>query len=436
MKKKASQKKKRVLKNGQKKLDAPNKSTKPNNAKSLEKPQRRKFLKKTLVAGSALSLGKATLLASKKAKAQSANPFESRVVRIFDARATNWDFTTGYYWQHVGAQDVINDMVDLGVRTLTGASSTQAAWNQLLPTYTAGHLVTIKVNTNDMNWGAEAFINMLPEVVNGVINGLKSINVPENRIRVWDAKRPQGGGMLARWVSGIQSVYPGVTVYGPNESNFNTGALGGNVSAGPSQDRLANHLIEGDHLIAIPIVKAINDFCYISGALKLHVGSIVSGHHGSNSGDLGYATSASGNMLVAVNSNPHIRNKLRLIVGDFLFGMYSGRHFTDNNNGRDDIPNPWQTFGNKAPNSLLFSTDPVAIDSVMLDYVEAERSQRGLPTNYNFSHIRLCGSAGLGIFERKGVSGYSTIEFVERDGSLSDDKTPPSPPSGLRVQKV
>lgn len=31
------------------------------------------------------------------------------------------------------------------------------------------------------------------------------------------------------------------------------------------------------------------------------------------------------------------------------------------------------TFGNKPPNSLFFATDPVAIDCVMYDFLDAER---------------------------------------------------------------
>jgi hypothetical protein len=42
-------------------------------------------------------------------------------------------------------------------------------------------------------------------------------------------------------------------------------------------------------------------------------------------------------------------------------------------------PKRWKAFGNEAPKSLFFSCDPVAIDSVMSDFMEAEQVSQGRP---------------------------------------------------------
>ena len=68
--------------------------------------------------------------------------------------------------------------------------------------------------------------------------------------------------------------------------------------------------------------------------------------------------------LVDINSNPHIKAKTVLTVGD---GIYGARI-----NNYNEVPSPWPTFGNKSPNSLFFSTDPVAIDCVQRDLLVYE----------------------------------------------------------------
>lgn len=108
---------------------------------------------------------------------------------------------------------------------------------------------------------------------------------------------------------------------------------------------------------------------------------------------------------MALNSNPHIRAKNRLVIGDALFGNRR------NNSGK---PERWDTFGNAAPNSLFFATDPVAIDSVMCDFLEAEEWINDEPNEY----LRLAEEAGLGVYERGDPwqqpygTGYERIDYV------------------------
>jgi len=57
------------------------------------------------------------------------------------------------------------------------------------------------------------------------------------------------------------------------------------------------------------------------------------------------------------------RDKTRLVVGDGIMG---------NPNINYGSPTLWSSFGNKPPETLFFGVDPVAIDSVMVDYIRRE----------------------------------------------------------------
>jgi hypothetical protein len=110
------------------------------------------------------------------------------------------------------------------------------------------------------------------------------------------------------------------------------------------------------------------------------------------------------NILADINDNPHIRDKTRLVIGDGLFG---------NPYVNWDSVERWDIFNNDDPNILFFSTDPVAISSVMMDYIVAERG------NQDHEHLHAAASLGLGVhehwdsFENKHYSAidYQIIDF-------------------------
>jgi hypothetical protein len=107
------------------------------------------------------------------------------------------------------------------------------------------------------------------------------------------------------------------------------------------------------------------------------------------------------NPLIDIYLNPHIRDKTILVVGDALI---AARRF-------NVTPEPWTTFGNQVPNSMFFATDPVAIDSVMADLIDAEVTLLASA----FDYLALAQNAGLGTFERGDPwgSGYSVIDYLK-----------------------
>jgi hypothetical protein len=107
--------------------------------------------------------------------------------------------------------------------------------------------------------------------------------------------------------------------------------------------------------------------------------------------------------MVDIYCNPNIRNKTVLILADALFGDRTSNH---------SAPTRWTTFGNQAPNSLLFATDPVAIDCVMCDLLDAENPGGAMARQANY--LVYAQTRGLGTFERGnpwGGAGYTKINY-------------------------
>jgi uncharacterized protein (DUF362 family) len=175
--------------------------------------------------------------------------------------------------------------------------------------------------------------------------------------------------------------------------------------------RVTDVAIGATYLINMPIMKD-HGIGGVTLSFKNHFGSIEQIIRGGND-NLHYYIKPSDprynpgyNPLLDIYSNPHIGAKTVLTVGDGLYGAVGAG--TNSN-----PPKRWSTFGNDAPNSLLFAADPVAIDCVMFDLLDAEPVYHprwpGLTDNY----LRLAEAAGSGVFERGDPwgAGYGRIVY-------------------------
>ncbi len=339
-----------------------------------------------------------------------ANASKPRVVHVHSSQATNWDFSTGWYGDYVN-QDVVYEMVDQGVMQLMGTTTRAAAWQALIPDYVSGQRVAIKVNLNNAGSrdDSDNIIDALIQPVNGVIRGLKEIGVSESDIWVYDA---------VRWIpnrlrNGCD--FPGVQFSGAWDTNAQGFSETERVTfepppGGPSlaDQRISNVLVNADYLINMPIMKK-HSGAYVTLSFKNHFGSIE------NCAALhGYTLPSSNiytpdyNPMVDIYNNPHFVGKTILTIGDGLYGCRPHNYAE---------PEPWVTFSNQAPNSLFFSQDPVAIDCVMYDFLEAEVGVQSGADDY----LMLATQEGLGVFEHRapGASGpeewYSLIDYVYLD---------------------
>ena len=322
--------------------------------------------------------------------------------------ATDWNLQSNY-WNYVN-QTTVDTMVDSGMVALTGATSVAGAWRALLPDYSPGKAIAVKVNLNNSTTcnDADGQIDALIQPVNAIVRGLKQMGVRETDIWVYDAIRY----IPDRFINANQ--HPNVRFFDKScreKARFSSDDPHAFVSFNPPPGvttppltRITDVIIDATYLINMPIMKPHG----LTGAtlsFKNHFGTIEVPFqlHQYADPDLPNYFGPDHSTLVDIYRNPHIASKTILTVGD---GLFACRSF----NG---TPSVWDTFGNQVPNSLFFSKDPVAIDCVMCDLLDDEV---GIPDTTNH-YLQVASNAGLGVFERGDPwgSGYQQIDYLRME---------------------
>ena len=351
---------------------------------------------------------------------------QGHVIHLYSTQATSWDFGSNYYGNYVN-QNVVNAMVDRGVRELVGASSVAQAWQTLVPNYAPGKAIAIKVNFNNWRWcdhcstncsDWQLKIDALIHPINAVIRGLMEAYPAFRPSDIWVYDATKGATDIEpREIHDVFKngcLYNGVRYFAHQScsefagytSTDPTGAITWHNPPGiptPPAMRVTDVLVNATYVINIPIIKTHGG----SGAtlgFKNHFGSLsnVEPLHNYVYYPAPYFSSTY-SPLVDLYRNPHIMNKTVLVIGDGLFG-----------NWYDNVSKPvrWTTFGNAAPNSLFFAQDPVAIDCVMCDILAAETTVGAWADDY----LQIANNVGLGIYERGNPwlpngTGYQTIHY-------------------------
>jgi Domain of unknown function (DUF362) len=370
-----------------------------------------------------------------------------RVVHIHDAAATNWD-GSGHFYDAVD-QDVVNAMVQAGLQHLTGHDAWPDIWTTLFTRihpggYSPGQKIAVKVNFNNSGTGSNGcsshnnVIDALPQPVLALLHGLVAAGVEPGDVTIYDASYTGLGRIIPDYfrnpiiadyptVNYIgQSVCPGVVT--PSHGKDPSLTVPFHPPVGSLTDRyLADILYDATYLINVPILKRHggDDYNPVTLGFKNHFGSIDQIGRGSGDDlhpyitttDPSYRTTYS--PFVDIYSNPNIKDKTVLTLGDGLYGAFGPG---------SPVPISWATFGD-APNSLFFATDPVAVDCVMADLLVAE----GVVSKAHTYDFLFCAAeAGLGICEGTRAdpggdpwqlpygTGYANIQYTRIDsGPLS-----------------
>ncbi len=312
-----------------------------------DKLSRRRFLKGVAAAG----VYGAAVLSSGSSAADART--KSRIVIVKGSQVlvdpkTNKNALANTKMASVGSSDpsidqfVLDRMVSQGMQAFTGKNSDAEAWKKL---FGPSDVVGIKVNAF-CGMGAATH----PEVVAPVIAGLKLAGVREQNIIVWE--------WLDRHLisSGfrVNRTHSGFLCYGTEdqfeEQPTTVGSFSGRLSKILTQKITA--------LINIPILKDHN-CAGITCAMKNHYGSIhnPSECHGSNCNPI----------IAELNSIAAIKNKTRLVIADALLPVAEG--------GPSFTPRFVWRHG-----SIHIGADPVAIDYLGWQVVDAQRKKMGLPT--------------------------------------------------------
>ena len=299
-------------------------------------------------------------------------------------------------------------MLRQGLQSLTGAATVPEAWRVLLPAYQPGQRIAVKVNLVNADCNdTDNLIDALIEPINALIGTLIEAGMREEDVWVYDASRPMPSRFYerrqhtqARFIDGNGCADARATFKLQSQSlRVQFSWPGAHV-----ERWLTDVLNQATYVINLPIAKR-HVQAPVSLGFKNHFGSLndLGGPIEDNPHSYIDPTTAYYNPVyqpvVDIYANSNIAGKTVLTIGDALFGAPSVHA----------QPIPWQTFGQQAPNSLLFSRDPVAIDCVLCDLLRAEWGVHDAAYDY----LRLAETRGLGVFERgePWSAGYQKINY-------------------------
>jgi len=319
---------------------------------------RRDFLKSTVAAG---FIPAALARPQSIPKAKSAQWFAKRgtVVRVTHPGALNEDGTAN--------AGVVQAMVDRGIRELTQAKTVSDAWSRFVG---PDDVVGLKINTLGMRAVANTrYVHHFQAVTDALANGIAATGLPKNRIAVWDRNLPNVAEANYR----PNPDPDGVQVWGGRED----GAEEEPVKVGEKDAWLYKTLTRKTTALVNVALAKTHRMSGVTGALKNHYGSIrnPSDFHMNNCTNPGIAE---------LNTVEVIRQKQRLIVMDALYTVYEGGP-------------SWNLEFMKKTNAVWVSTDPVAVDTLLLETIEALRKEAGMDSVVEIArHLGIAAKLGLG----------------------------------------
>jgi len=344
-------------------------------------------------------------------------PYPGAVVEVRNPRMIRND---------VKNRAAIHDTVARGIKELTGATDAVEAWRSF---FEPGDVVGIKMNPVGRPLASSSSELML-EVIDGLLAaGVKPKDIvafERYRDEFTEAKMHLAVPDGIDW-TGLGVAYNGkqidikgddensgdlkrVTGYDPDEFMVMECVMGG---LDPKDDRTRrSHLgllvtRRVNKLVLLPVLKD-HGSAGVTGALKNMSHGLVNNVCRSHATP---DTNVCNQFIPQVVNHPVIRRKCVLQIMDGIKGVYQGG---------PGASRPEWTWVN---NALFFATDPVAMDHVAWQYVDAKRKQRGLPPvgasgklgldplkSEGFDirqpqHIPLAAHLGLGIFDFKSPRG-------------------------------
>lgn len=323
--------------------------------------------------------------------------FPGRVVELRDPKAIV---------RNRVSQPIVQHMLEHAMKELTGEKSAQAAWAKFVE---PRDIVGIKINPS----GAPACCSS-PEILREIIGSVQSVGVPARNVLVYDrysfemdigsyqALLPPGVRIL-----GIQEAFTGDAGYEPNV--YCDGNLFGEWETRSYMASVVAH--EVTKIINVPTMKD-HSASGVTGALKnLAYGTF------NNVARTHRAPYSFTNPLIGLMCTVEpLRSKAVLHIMDGMRQVWHGGPLTQVQDFIDQ------------PGILLVATDPVAMDTIELEAIEAKRRERGAPSlwqhdpksitenNNDFyhdasknlffrqpGHVAAAGKLGLGIADLKQI---------------------------------
>lgn len=332
-----------------------------------------------------------------------------RVVWTHEPAATSWDGQTGAWWDDDNtSQEAVDYMVSKTIQALTAETTNERAWGALFRHfnqtrglgdvgYRNGEKIAVKINMNQENsssgnWSSTVG-NPSPHVICSVLDQLiEVVGVPGSAITIYDASRYIGNPIYDKIKGHPNPDFHNVTfvVKSTLARNGRIAAVGD--ASNPLYTKggtayLPRCVTEADYLINMALLRPHSLFG-VTLCAKNHFGSVnfpsVAGNGGWTPEPLHNHGGRSRSMdtyncLVNLNGHRHLSGKTLLYMID---GLYPARN-------QSSSVLKWASFGDDWCSSLFASQDPVAIDSVGLDFLRNEAGMNpsitdvtGYPENY------------------------------------------------------
>ncbi len=344
-----------------------------------------------------------------------------KVIRILNKKAAAWDYKTHPYINYIN-YDIVKDMLLKGLTVLTETKNIKDAWRTILYSYKEGEKIVIKPNFNNTGIGYSKAIMTSPQVISAIIESLINSGFPAKDIVVYDLTARETDEIMA-WLKHypIQFIFRrdykrlwdkvAARLYMGQQDADSSTMIKMRSAIMDDNGQSVNCYIpkvltNSHHLINVPVFKA-HQFVLQSSALKNHFGTVRFSNFNS------YPVVLHGENIekniVDIYRNDHIRLKTRITIVDGLFGA---GNFNKEGYGR--VPTPWKTLSTgPTPNSLFFSFDPIALESVLADYTIQEQEANGYkPYSHQYLHDAM--DMGMGIHEHRNAKGkYAQIEYKE-----------------------
>jgi hypothetical protein len=314
--------------------------------------------------------------------------YPGRVTWVRDIAATPWDGKTGKWWGDGNINEqALATMISKSVRSLTGATSDSKAWTGLFQYYNRAHgkgnrawkpgeLIAIKININNTYQpnDVDNDIDQSPQATRALLKQLTGpAGVAQKDIIVYDAS--VGWKVRAipdriykplheefpevRWMDGQGSP-------GREKPEWVANAITYTSSDVELGNELPKAVVEAAYLINIALLKG-HEIAGVTLCAKNHFGSIryPQKDHGK------YVSQMNGakgdySAFVDLMGSPNLGGKTLLYIVDGLYGMQT-------NVGNPQERDRWKRlFNGEWSASYFMSQDPVAIESVCLDFLYAE----------------------------------------------------------------
>jgi hypothetical protein len=326
-----------------------------------------------------------------------------RVVWVWNPNATSSELK-GYWWERENNnQSVIDKMFYEGITALAGVDDIKEAWDLLFKyfnkihgkgnvSYQEGEKIAIKINMNNCwdsrnNYAREDNDrDASPYVVKSLLRQLVNIvGVAQEDIILYDASRPIPDWFYYRVIYKDYPVsmtpeFPDVKFYdelggGEGRQKVEASNIKIHFAYGPCEYRtLPKCVVEADYLINMPLLKMhpINNGVTLAG--KNLFGSWI--EEVSDIHEYHEYGQIMGNPAPQVDLLAHeqLGGKTLLYIGDGLFGTIKDH--------KTIAKFQMYPFNDDWTNSLFFSQDPVAIDSVMFDFLNEEANPIEGAQNY------------------------------------------------------